>query len=174
MSDPGDEIVIVVDSENMELGNVPRREMRQRRLIHRASYILVFNQRDELFVQKRTKIKDVYPGFYDIAAGGVVLAGETYEESAARELYEELGIKVNCLSRHFDHFHEDKANRVWGRVFSCRSDGPFVLQKEEVEDGFFVSLTKVFEMSSKEPFTPDGLDILNRFGREIIERRGFF
>ncbi len=36
--------------------------------------------------------KAIYPGYWDVAAGGMVLATETYAESAARELEEELGV----------------------------------------------------------------------------------
>ncbi|MEJ2236291.1 MAG: NUDIX domain-containing protein, partial [Syntrophobacterales bacterium] len=81
-----DEVVIIVDEENNEVGAVPRHEMRAGRLPHRATYILVFNSRGELFLQKRTQTKDVFPGYYDVAAGGVVLAGESYEGGAGREL----------------------------------------------------------------------------------------
>ena len=56
--------------------------MRTERLPHRCSYILVFNSRGELWVQKRTMIKDIYPGYWDPAAGGVMQVGESYEESA--------------------------------------------------------------------------------------------
>ena len=90
--DPGDEHVTIVDDENRVVGSVLRREMRSRRLPHRATYILVFNSGGELFVQKRTMTKDVFPGYYDVAAGGVVLAGEGYMEGAVRELAEEMGI----------------------------------------------------------------------------------
>ncbi|NIR17298.1 MAG: NUDIX domain-containing protein, partial [Desulfobacterales bacterium] len=72
------------------------------RLPHRATYILVFNSGGELYVQKRTQTKDVFPGYYDVAAGGVVLAGESYEEGAVRELLEELGIRGTPLEELFD------------------------------------------------------------------------
>ncbi|MCI5126495.1 MAG: NUDIX hydrolase, partial [Candidatus Electrothrix sp. AR5] len=74
MYTPGEEIVQIVDEHNRELGELPRRLMREQRLIHRASYILVFNAAGELFIQKRTTTKDVYPGSWDVAAGGVVQA----------------------------------------------------------------------------------------------------
>ena len=47
-------------------------------LPHRSTYVLVFNSQGDLYVQKRTLTKDVFPGYFDVAAGGVVLAGETY------------------------------------------------------------------------------------------------
>ncbi|NTV15214.1 MAG: NUDIX domain-containing protein [Desulfobulbaceae bacterium] len=155
------EIVTIVDAANRVTGQAGRAEMRAGCLIHRATYILVFNRHDELFVQKRTATKDIYPGYYEVAAGGVVLAGESYEESAGRELAEELGI-VAELTYRFDHFYDRADNRVWGRVYTCRHDGPMRLQPEEVAAGFFLPLPEVMALSRREPFTPDGQEILAR------------
>lgn len=162
-TDPADEIVTLVDDQNRVVGSATRREMRARRYPHRATYILVFNPRGELFLQKRTATKDVYPSHYDVAAGGVVLAGESYEESAARELAEELGISGAALRSHFDFYHEDGGNRVWGRVYSCAWDGPVHLQEEEVEAGRFLPIPQVLALAETEPFTPDGLGVLRRY-----------
>ena len=124
---PAEEIVIIVDEQNQPIGAVTRKIMRQQRLIHRATYILVFNTQGELFIQKRSCTKDIYPGYWDLAAGGVVLAGESYEESARRELREELGISGVKLRPLFDQYYEDADNRVWGRIYACTSNGPFTL-----------------------------------------------
>jgi len=164
--DPRDEIVLIVDKDNRETGSLPRHEMRARGLPHRACYILVFNSRGQLFVQKRTMSKDIYPGCYDVAAGGVVLAAESYDESARRELFEELGIRDAVLTPHFTFFHEEGGNLVWGRVYSCIHNGPLILQAEEVESGFFAAPADVLALSAKEPFTPDGLHVLQRFLKE--------
>src|SRR5213080_4686005 len=64
---------------------VTRREMRVRRLPHRATYVLVFNRRGELFVHLRSPHKDVFPGHWDVAIGGVLAAGESFDEGARRE-----------------------------------------------------------------------------------------
>src|SRR5215467_1890191 len=128
-----DEIVVIVDELNNIVGAAPRREMRGRCLPHRSTYILVFNSQGALYVQKRTMIKDVFPGYFDPATGGVVLAGESYEESAVRELEEEMGIRDVPLTNLFDFYFEDERSRVWGRAFSCTYDGKIVPQVEEVE-----------------------------------------
>lgn len=114
---PADEIVLIVDEQNQEVAQVSRRVMREGGLIHRACYILVFNRSQEIFVQRRTMSKDIYPGYLDVATGGVVLAGESYELSAKRELAEELGVRKVALTSHFDFYHEADNNRVWGRSF---------------------------------------------------------
>ena len=160
---PADEIVLIVDEQNQEVAKVSRRVMREGGLIHRACYILVFNRSQEIFVQRRTMSKDIYPGYLDVATGGVVLAGESYELSAKRELAEELGVRKTTLRRHFDFYHEADNNRVWGRGFSCTAEGPFVLQPEEVADGFFLGIKAVHALAKVEPFTPDGLMVLKRF-----------
>jgi 8-oxo-dGTP pyrophosphatase MutT (NUDIX family) len=162
MKNPADEIVRIVDRNNQETGECPRSVMRARNHIHRACYILVFNGKHELFVQKRTMYKDIYPGHWDIAAGGVVLAGESYEESAKRELLEELGITGVTLEFAGDRYFEDRDNRVWGRIFTCFHEGPFSLQAEEIDFGRFMTISKTLDLSAIESFTPDGLEILQK------------
>jgi 8-oxo-dGTP pyrophosphatase MutT (NUDIX family) len=161
MKPPAEEQVQIVDRQNRISGSIARSIMRREGLTHRASYILVFNDKNEFFLQKRTMTKDIYPGYWDVAAGGVVLAGESYEESARRELAEELGIAAP-LTFLFDHYYEDLHNRVWGRIFRCRHEGPFALQVEEVAFGRFISIDDALALSLNEPFTPDGVEILQR------------
>lgn len=164
---PGNEIVTVVDAANQPVGTASRRRMRAERLIHRATYILVFDSGGRLLVQRRTADKDLYPGYYDVAAGGVVLAGESYEEAAVREAEEELGIEATPLEGRFDFYFEDGSTRVWGRVFSCVHDGPFALQAEEIESAEFMGLDDVLSEKVR-PLTPDGLLALRRY----LEQQG--
>jgi 8-oxo-dGTP pyrophosphatase MutT (NUDIX family) len=165
---PKDEIVVIVDEKNNVIGAEPRSIMRSKGLIHRAAYILVFNSTGQIFVQKRTLSKDVYPGYYDVATGGVVLDGETYAESAVRELEEELGIRGVALTQHFDFYYQEEENRVWGRVYTCVYDGDIVLQEEEVESGSFREVDEVIRMAEHEQSTPDSLYALKRYIDEKI------
>ena len=167
---PGDEIVAIVDQSNQVVGNATRREMRAGRLTHRATYILVFNSSGELLVQKRTMTKDVFPGFWDVAAGGVVLAGESYEEGASRELCEELGIVDVPLKNELELYYEDERTRVWGSVFTCIHDGPFRLQEEEIVSAELMSIDEILRRSNAEPFTPDGMYVLRRYQLLAVSR----
>jgi 8-oxo-dGTP pyrophosphatase MutT (NUDIX family) len=74
----------------------------------------------------------VWPGWYDLAAGGVVVAGESYEESARRELEEELGVRGVPLRGGIEFWFEDAAVQVWGCAYACVYDGDLRLQEEEV------------------------------------------
>lgn len=158
-----DEMVTIVDAHNQVMGAVPRREMRAKKLPHRSTYILVFNSKGGLFVQKRTISKDIFPGYYDPVAGGVVLEGESYEQGARRELEEELGICGLLLRWLFEFYYADDSVRVWGGAFSCVYNGKIVLQEEEIESGAFMEIAEILRLSETEPFTPDGLYVLHRY-----------
>lgn len=154
-----EEIITIVDRANQEIGSSSRREMRARNLIHRASFILVFNDQGELFVQQRTMSKDIYPGCWEIAAGGVVAAGETVRQSAERELQEELGVEAE-LTFLFEMYFEDPANRVFCHIFRADHNGPFCLQPEEVVRGEFMLLAEITSRLGAANLTPDSLPIL--------------
>ena len=80
--DPGAELVDVLDDAGRPVATVTRREMRARRLAHGSTYVLVFNRRGELFVHLRAPDKDVFPGHWDVAIGGVIAAGESFDAGA--------------------------------------------------------------------------------------------
>ena len=162
------EIVAIVDRDNHIVGQAARARMRAEYLPHRATAIFVRNSQGAYFVQKRAISKDIYPGYHDVAAGGVVLAGEGYSQAAARELAEELGVTGASLAAMFDHYYESETNRVWSRVYLCESDGPFVLQASEVASGRFMTAREI--VRSTEPFTPDSLAMLARL-EELAGRR---
>ena len=155
------EIVMVVDDQNRPVAELPRHRVRSENLPHRATYIFVFDRAGRVLVQRRTTIKDMYPGYYDLAAGGVVAAGESYEENAEREAEEELGIRNTALEPKLDFYHEDERNRCFGRVFTCVHEGPFTLQAEEVESVAFRTVDELLA-GSVAPVTPDSLLALNR------------
>ncbi|MEG7273233.1 NUDIX domain-containing protein, partial [Pseudomonas aeruginosa] len=79
----------------------------ERGLIGCGTFSLLFNSAGELCVQRRTPSKAVYPGYWDLAAGGIVQAGEPYTDSAARELKEELGTREAVLREHGRFFFDE-------------------------------------------------------------------
>ena len=162
MSAPGDEPVDLLDDAGRTIGVVSRREMRARRLPHRCCYVLVFDRAGRLFVHLRTATKDVYPSHWDVAIGGVVAAGETFDQGAQRETAEELGVAAP-LEALFPLRFEDAATVVHGLVYRAVHDGPFRLQPEEVARGEFATLDDVHRRARSEPFTPDGLAVLERY-----------
>ena len=154
----------MLDDAGRTVGVVTRREMRSRQLPHRATYVLVFNRRGELFVHLRSAGKDIYPSHWDSCVGGVLAAGEEFDTGAARELAEELGVEAP-LERLFPLRYDDAHTIVHGMVYRTQHDGPFHLQAEEVVRGEFLPLAQVEERASSEPFCPDGRAVLAQYRR---------
>jgi len=157
------ELVDVVDAEDRVIGRATRAEMRAQKLRHRATYILVFNASGQLFVHQRTATKDVYPSYFDVVVGGVVGAGESYDDGARRELAEELGIRTAPPRAILAFQYEDDDNRINGRVYSCSYDGPLALQGDEIASGEWLDLDVVLERTRHAPFCPDGIEALFRY-----------
>ncbi|NWA25269.1 NUDIX hydrolase [Pseudomonas gingeri] len=152
-----------VDADDQLLGALARIELRERGLIGRGTYILLFNSAGELCVHRRTLSKAIYPGYWDVAAGGMVQADESYAESAARELEEELGVSGVPLTEHEHFFFDQPGNRLWCAVFSAVWDGPLRLQPEEVLEARFVSIDQALGETLEKPYCPDSLAALKRY-----------
>lgn len=157
------ELVAWVDEHDRLLGSVSRAEMRRRGLIGRGTFILLFNMAGELCVHRRTLSKAVYPGYWDVAAGGMVQAGESYAESAARELQEELGISDAELCEQQRFFFDEPDNRLWCAVFSACSDAPLCLQEEEISEAGFLPLAGLAQWLQGRQVCPDSLCALRLY-----------
>src|SRR6267378_921608 len=94
-----EEIFDVVDERDEVIGKKPRNEVHRLGLMHRATHVLVFNKRGQIFLQKRSMKKDRQPGLWDSSASGHLGSGEDYDACAARELREELGLRVSEVPR---------------------------------------------------------------------------
>src|SRR5450432_1773272 len=88
------EAFAVVDENDRVTGTAPRAEVHGNNLRHRAVHVFIFNRSGELLLQKRSRWKDRHPNLWDSSAAGHVGAGEEYDQTAARELREELGVSA--------------------------------------------------------------------------------
>jgi len=126
----------VVDENDHLLGDAPRNEVHGNNLRHRAVHLFIFNGLGDLFLQKRSRWKDRHPLLWDSSAAGHVETGEGYDETAVRELEEELGaktelervVKLPCLEQTGWEF-------IW--LYRGEHEGPFNLAKREIQYGEF-------------------------------------
>jgi isopentenyldiphosphate isomerase len=131
-----EEIFDVVNERDEVIDRQPRSQVHRLGLKHRATHVLVFNSRGEVFLQKRSMHKDRQPGVWDSSASGHVDSGEDYDACAIRELREEIGLVVaQPLERLFklDACAETDQEFVW--VYRGESDGPLTLNGDEIECG---------------------------------------
>jgi 8-oxo-dGTP pyrophosphatase MutT (NUDIX family) len=126
--------------------------------------VFVLNPTGELYVHRRTETKDVYPGSFDVCAGGVNAAGESYEDCASREVEEELGVTAEPTFR-FLHRYNGPSGPVWGGTLDVVWEGAIVWQPEEVVWGAFLPLPEVDAMIAGKAFCPDGVEVFERWRR---------
>ncbi|NLQ18300.1 NUDIX domain-containing protein [Marinomonas sp. M1K-6] len=161
-----DEVIILVDKNNRVIGDVPRRLMNFGKDYHRVTYILVFNQKGNLLVQKRTDNKAFCPGYYGITTGGVVEKDESYIDSAHRELQEELGFDAPLESQGV-FLTEGEGFKIWGKIYTCHYDsaqhGELNLQPKEVASIHEMSINSISDNKDKLLFTPDSFAALQHY-----------
>ncbi|MFI9394341.1 NUDIX hydrolase [Streptomyces bauhiniae] len=160
---PADEILDIVDEHDRVVTQAPRSEAYARGLRHRCVFIQVRDTEGRLFVHRRTAGKLVFPALYDLFVGGVVGAGESYDEAAVREAEEELGVsglpEPTYLFRFlYEDDSEDGAGHSWwSAVYEVRCDLPVRPQAEEVQWHAFLTDEEVAARLGEWEWVPDGL-----------------
>ncbi|MGI8419187.1 MAG: NUDIX hydrolase [Candidatus Levyibacteriota bacterium] len=137
------ELLCVVDENNNPIGAKPRHEIHAKHLWHRVSHIWVFNSRNQILCQKRTMLKDIYPGKWEAHLGGHMRIGEDYIDNALKETKEEIGLPRSKKDIIFFKVHKYKKDKEFQGIFYTRWDGEInelVLEKEEVENIKWVSI----------------------------------
>jgi 16S rRNA (adenine1518-N6/adenine1519-N6)-dimethyltransferase len=149
----------LVDKNDRISGYASRAEVHGNNLRHRAVHILIFNQAGDLYLQQRSRWKDRHPLKWDSSAAGHVTAGESYNETARRELKEELGVDVPL-------------ERIFKLAASARTDHEFICgycgvvsedlapDKCEIEKGVFFAPAVIDGWTSARPddFAPGFLE----------------
>jgi isopentenyl-diphosphate delta-isomerase type 1 len=147
-----EDIFDIVNERDEVIGRAPRSEVHARGLLHRAVHVLVFNSRGEVFLQKRSMKKDRQPGVWDSSCSGHVDSGEDYDQTAVRELQEEIGLKLKApLARLFkvDVCPETDAEFVW--VYKCQDNGLFQLDPDEIDAGDWFAPERVTRWIEETP-----------------------
>lgn len=138
------ELIAVVDKNDQFIENKPRNLVHKQGLCHRAAHVLVFNDKQQLFLQKRSFNKDMNAGLWDTSAAGHVDAGESYDNCALRETKEELGVDISAsLSLLFKLSPLLETGAEFVQVYCCTHNGPFTLEVGEIDDGAWFDISEI-------------------------------
>ena len=144
-----------VDRAGNVIRVISRREMRAATARHRAVFIAVMSSRDELLVHRRALTKDIWPGWWDVAVGGVMAPGESAESAAAREIFEELGLRDVVLEPLATGAYEDADVRLVSESYLCRHNGPFTFSDGEIIETTWIPRNEVTEWLGTHQVLPD-------------------
>jgi len=149
----------VVDENDREIGTATRLEVHENNSRHRAVHILIFNGFGELLLQKRSRSKDRHPLLWDSSAAGHVEANEQYDETANRELHEELGVTAQL--RPIGKLPaSEKTGQEFIVVYRGSHNGPFSYPSEEISavEFFPVDIVNRWVANKPEDFAPGFLE----------------
>ncbi len=132
----------VVDEQDRVIRKAPREEVHQKKLLHRAAHIWVFNTAGELLIHRRAAGKEEEPLKLTSSACGHLSAGESYRQAAERELFEELGLQAELK-----YWHKIPAGPEIGyehtALFSCLCDDTPNPDEREIISYEFTSLNEL-------------------------------
>lgn len=165
-----EEIVALVDRDGVVVGSAARPVVRRDNLLHAATAVFVRDGTGRIYVHRRSADKDWAPGFHDCAAGGVIQYGETPEESAERELAEELGVTGAPLRPLGTSVYEDAETRCFEHVFETTWNGPVEHADHEVVWGAWMTLAELDVLlgTPRWLFVPDTRQVLARLAADGV------
>ena len=90
-----EELVILVDENDHQVGLMPKIEAHEKALLHRAFSVFVFNSKKELMIQQRALHKYHSPGLWTNTCCSHQREGESNIDAGRRRLMEEMGFTVD-------------------------------------------------------------------------------
>ena len=179
VSSSGEELILV-DELDREIGQSPKSDCHSGNgTLHRAFSIFLFNDNDELLLQRRSAEKPLWPDYWSNTCCSHPRVGETMEQALSRRLAEELGIE--CLL-HF--LYKFKYHAQYGAVgaeheycwvYYGRYSGSIDVNDREISEIRYVPASMMDEeiASSPDSFTPwlkmEWSQITSRYLDNILE-----
>jgi isopentenyl-diphosphate delta-isomerase len=150
------EKVILVDKNDNELGTMEKQEAHVKGLLHRAFSVFIFNDKNELLLQRRAVKKYHSGGLWTNTCCSHPRQNEKTEDAAKRRLLEEMGMR-STLKKQFDFVYKAKLdNNLYEHefdhvFFGFTNDLP-IINPEEVEEYTYKTLE---DIGNEMKTTPD-------------------
>jgi 16S rRNA (adenine1518-N6/adenine1519-N6)-dimethyltransferase len=145
-----EELFDVVDEQDLVIGQLPRSQVHAERKLHRAVHIFVFNSAGHLLIHKRAADKDEQPNKWTSSASGHLSAGEDYDETAHREMKEEVG-----LSGELEFLHKFPASSETSyehtALYRMTSDEEPTFDPAEIAEGRYCPLDVIESQLNADP-----------------------
>ncbi len=136
--------VILVDSNDHEIGVMPKLEAHQKGELHRAFSVFLFNSKGQLLLQQRAAEKYHSAGLWSNTCCSHPLPGEKIIDGGSRRLMEEMGISCE-LTPVFNFIYQvdldnDLTEHEYDHVLFGNFDGLPLMDPDEVQNWKYISL----------------------------------
>jgi isopentenyldiphosphate isomerase len=145
--------IYLVDSDDTVIGYKPRAELDPAKDIYRVASVWITNDKNQALFAQRSFTKKIYPGVWDASVAGTLEYGESYEENAIREAYEELGINDPQFAIGPKVRIEGPYNLFiqWFFLKTNKAADEFIFPKDEVEQVRWFSKEEVLDGLKNHP-----------------------
>ena len=155
------EELILVDELDREVGQGAKRECHAGNgILHRAFSIFIFNDRNELLLQRRSAEKPLWPDYWSNTCCSHPRAGESMSEAVNRRLAQELGIECSLTFLYKFKYHAQYgavgAEHEYCWVYFGHYDGDIDVNEHEISGVRFVDIASLQTEIAGSPkrFTP--------------------
>lgn len=131
---------------------------------HLAVHACIFNTKGEMLIQQRQPFKSDWSNMWDVTVGGSAISGDTSQTAMERELFEEIGLKIDLqnvrphLTINFDVGFDD--------IYLIEKDldiESLTLQYEEVQRVKWASVDEICQMLDEGVFIPYYKNLIRLF-----------
>ena len=156
-----DELLILVDREDNELGFAPKAECHLGNgLLHRAFSVFIFNSSGQVLLQQRSEQKDLWNLYWSNSCCSHPRQGEKIQNAAHRRIVEELSIdcELHYLYKFYyqESFGKKGSEHELCSVFVGRFDGEISININEIADWKFIDTKELSRSIDQHPekYTP--------------------
>lgn len=182
-SSPDNDLLILVDPQDHEIGVLSKHECHQGKgILHRAFSLFVFNRDGNLLLQQRSADKPLWPLYWSNSCCSHPRLSESIQVASQRRVMEELGF--TCAAQYLYKFRYQAQYKNLGsehelcHVLFGYSDEPVRPNADEVADWRYISPAELTEEinTQAEQFTPwfkmEWQHISDNFLKEILPGPG--
>lgn len=150
------EKVILVDSEDNEIGSMEKLQAHLEGKLHRAFSVFLFNRnRDQMMIQKRAKGKYHSGGLWSNTCCSHPRLGEHLKDAVSRRLIEEMGIKCDTKEIFSKIYKAKLDNNIteneFDHIFIGYFEGSPKPNPDEADDWKWISVEDILESVKKDP-----------------------
>ncbi len=112
-----EDLVVLVNEQDEEIGIMPKLEAHQKGLLHRAFSVLIFNSKNEMLIHQRALGKYHSEGLWTNACCSHPKPGESVMEAAHRRLKEEMGFDCKVTPKFHFIYQTSLENNLFEHEF---------------------------------------------------------